>query len=104
MSEVNPNIDYESQSLLVFTGDSSPRHIWTRIIVLLHSISKFKFETESSYTSIDGPNDEDDEGQSEIIVVVDGSSSTYDGLIKIGSAQEDNVGSIKDELTSKVTS
>ncbi|KAK1369219.1 hypothetical protein POM88_035311 [Heracleum sosnowskyi] len=42
-------------------------------------------------------------GQSEIIVV-DGSSSTYAGLIKIGSAQEDSVGSIKDELTSKVTS
>ncbi|KAK1379785.1 hypothetical protein POM88_026529 [Heracleum sosnowskyi] len=77
-------------------GDSSPRHIWTRIIVFLHSISKFKYEAESSYTSIDGPNDEGDEGQSEIIV--------DDGLIKIGSAQEDSVGSIKDELTLKVTS
>ncbi|KAK1403149.1 Calcium-transporting ATPase [Heracleum sosnowskyi] len=101
MSEANPNIDYEAQSLLVFTPDSSPRHIWTRIIVLLHSISKFKSEAERSYTSIDGPNDE---GQSEITVVVDGSSSTYDGLIKIGSAQEDSVSSIKDGLTSKVTS
>lgn len=61
MSEANPSIDYEAQSLLVFTGDSSPRHIWTRIIVLLHSISKFRSEAESSYTSIDEPNDEDGE-------------------------------------------
>lgn len=58
MSEANQNIDYEAQSLLVFSSDSSPRYIWTRIIVLLHSISKFKAEAESSYTCIDEPNAE----------------------------------------------
>lgn len=61
MSEANSSIDYEAQSLLVFTGDSSPRHIWTRIIVLLHSISKFRSEAERSYTNIDDPSDEDEE-------------------------------------------
>ncbi|XP_074333462.1 calcium-transporting ATPase 12, plasma membrane-type-like isoform X2 [Apium graveolens] len=101
MPEVNQNIDYEAQTLLVFSRDSSPRHIWTRIIVLLHSISKFKSEAESSYTCIHDPKAE---GQSEIIDVVDGSSSTNDALLKIGSAPEDGLNSIQYQLHSKVTS
>lgn len=61
MSEANLNVDYEAQSLLVFTGDASPRRALSRMIVLLHSISKFRSEAERSYTSIDDTNVEDDE-------------------------------------------
>ncbi|XP_063940712.1 calcium-transporting ATPase 12, plasma membrane-type-like isoform X2 [Daucus carota subsp. sativus] len=93
MSEANLNVDYEAQSLLVFTGDASPRRALSRMIVLLHSISKFRSEAERSYTSIDDTNVEDDEGQPELTVLVDGSS-----------AQDNSLGSNKDRLDSEVTS